>query len=125
MSAGASGAAPATVAICLRTVRRPKPSSLALVMASSRVHWSLGGVVELLAPDICRLDDWPPFLDLGLLQGPKRLRRLLLGRRHLEAEVGHAGPHHRIGHRDHGGFIEFADDILRRALRHPQAVPDG
>ena len=34
----------------------------------------------LLRLDVGRLDDWPPFLDLGLLQSGERFGRLLLAR---------------------------------------------
>jgi hypothetical protein len=40
-----------------------------------------GGSLPL---DVCRLDDRPPFLDLGLLQRPERLRRLLVPRENLK-----------------------------------------
>src|SRR5262249_45750935 len=38
--------------------------------------------------DVRRLDDRPPFLDLGLLIGTKRLRRLPLALRNFKALLG-------------------------------------
>ena len=34
--------------------------------------------------DACHLDDWPPFLDLGLLIGSKCFRRLLVAGKNLD-----------------------------------------
>jgi hypothetical protein len=69
------------------------------------------------------LDDWPPFLDFGLLIGGKRLGRLLVAGKNLKREVGKAGAYRRIGQGSHGSGIEFRYDILRGALRCPQAEP--
>src|SRR5215469_14620315 len=65
--------------------------------------------------DIRRLDDRPPFLDLGLLIGTKRLRRLPLALRNFKALLGEALTYSRIAQRAHGRGIELADDVLRRA----------
>jgi hypothetical protein len=43
-----------------------------------------------LRAGVRRLDDRPPFLDLGLLQRRKRIGRLLMGREELFAEVAEA-----------------------------------
>jgi hypothetical protein len=49
--------------------------------------------------DVCRLDDRPPFLDGGAVQGAQRLWRLLVARRDLLAEIGEAPVDRGIGHR--------------------------
>src|SRR5215467_2219880 len=46
--------------------------------------------------DVRRLDDRPPFLDLGLLIGTKRLRRLPLALRNFKALFGEALTYSRI-----------------------------
>jgi hypothetical protein len=66
--------------------------------------------------DASCLDDRPPLLDFGVLQGGERLRRLLLARRKLKPKIGEAGTHKRIGHRIHSSGIELGDDIIRGAL---------
>ena len=43
---------------------------------------------RLLTLDICRLDDRPPFLDLGLVKRAERLRDLLIARENLLADIG-------------------------------------
>src|SRR5262249_32569284 len=43
------------------------------------------------------LDDRPPFLDLGLLKGALRLRRLLLARDNPHSKIGEPCTHGRIG----------------------------
>ena len=63
------------------------------------------------------------FVDLGLVPDGERLRRLLIARRHVEAEIVEALLHRRVGHRFHRRRVQPRDDILRRALRHPQPVP--
>jgi hypothetical protein len=62
------------------TLRRPN------LTHTGHGWWTLGtrncgmsAVSGLLPLDVCRLDDRPPFLDLGLLQSAKRLGRLLPG----------------------------------------------
>ena len=57
------------------------------------------------------LDDGPPFLDLGLLQGAERLRALLLARRNVEAEIGHPAAHALAGHRGGGTVRVQAAEI--------------
>src|SRR5262245_843881 len=80
-------------------------------------HWAS------LALDVRRLDDRPPLLDFGLLEGGQRLRRLLLARRHFEPEFGKAPTHGRIGQGLHDRRVEPVYDILRRALGHPESIP--
>src|SRR5436190_21568716 len=77
----------------------------------------------LLSLDVCCLDDRPPLLDLGLLKGGKRIRRLLVARRTIEPLVGDALLRCRVGQRLDHGRIQPGDDVLRRALRHPEAPP--
>src|SRR2546423_8858246 len=77
----------------------------------------------LLALDVGRLDDRPPPFDLRLLQSAKRLRRLLLARRKFNTKLGEPRAH-RCGCQGlHQRAVKSADDLLRRALGHPQAVP--
>ena len=80
---------------------------------------SLPGVnvsASSLTLDVGGLDDRPPFVDLGLVEGSERFRRLLLARRNLLPEIGEPRADRRIGERlDHRG-VELGDDVLRRAL---------
>ena len=46
-----------------------------------------GLTAALLRLDAGLLDDRPPLVDLGLVPGSERLRRLLFARRHFEAEI--------------------------------------
>jgi hypothetical protein len=48
---------------------------------------------------------------------------LLFGREHFPAEIGEPGSHRWIDQRRHGGRVEFADDVLWRALGREKAVP--
>ena len=74
--------------------------------------------------DPSRLDDRPPFVDLGLLQRAKRLGRLLVARRQLLTELGQPALHHPIGKSLADRAIEHGDDICRRAFWGPEPVPD-
>src|SRR5260221_8235391 len=56
------------------------------------------------------LDDRPPLLDLGLLKGAERIRRLLAARHDLLPEVGEPLAHGRVGQRAHRGCVELGDD---------------
>src|SRR5262249_10572744 len=70
----------------------------------------------LFGLDARRLDDRPPFLDLGLLVCVQRLRRLLLAREYPLTEVGEPRTHYRIRQRTHDRGIQSLDHIPRRAL---------
>src|SRR6202030_886537 len=76
-----------------------------------------------LCSDPGRLDDRPPFLDLGLLKRAEGFGRLLVARGNLLAEIGKARAQAWIGQGCHGRSIELGDDVLRRALRHPKTMP--
>jgi hypothetical protein len=52
---------------------------------------------DLFPPDISRLDDWPPFLDIGLHKLPQGLWCTLLKRKNQLALIGEAFDHGRIG----------------------------
>src|ERR1700722_10567241 len=75
------------------------------------------------AAELFGLDDWPPLLDLGPLKGAERLRRLLVAGVNLLPEIGEPLTHRRIGQRGHDRTIELADDVLRRSLGRPNALP--
>src|SRR5580693_7009832 len=77
----------------------------------------------LLRLDVRGLDDRPPALALGFLEIPQRLGRLLIDRRDLDAKFRKTLPDSRIEqHLRHRG-VELGDDVFRRALRHPEPVP--
>src|SRR5215467_2638315 len=73
--------------------------------------------------DVRRLDDRPPFFDLGVVKGGEPLRGLLLARSNIEAEISKAPAHGRIGESLHHGAVELADDVFRRALGCEEAEP--
>src|ERR1043166_5495846 len=101
-------------------------ASMAVIAIESRLTaWPFFPAARAsLALDVGGLDYRPPFLDLGLVIGDERLRRLLLARRNLLAEVGEPLAHARVRERrDHRG-IEPGDDASRRALGHPERMPD-
>src|SRR6516162_868513 len=52
---------------------------------------------DSLPLDPSRLDDGPPLLDVGLLQGAERFRGLLVARKELLPEIGEPLSHRRIG----------------------------
>src|ERR1019366_270337 len=62
---------------------RRRPSSAGIRKPSQ--NRKLGAI--LLRFDICRLDDWPPLLDLGLVAGTECIRCLLLARENLLSEI--------------------------------------
>src|SRR3974377_2094194 len=72
--------------------------------------------------DAGRLDNGPPFLGLGLMEGVKRFRRLLVTREYLLADGGEPLAYRRIGKRVDHRAVEFHNDLLRRALGDPQPV---
>src|SRR5205814_5304029 len=82
------------------------------------------GIPSSVRRDPRRLDDRPPFVDLGLLEGGQRLRRKLLARENILREIDQLLPDRWIGQRARGGTIELGDDVLRRALGRPQRVPE-
>src|SRR5512143_1216161 len=73
--------------------------------------------------DVRGLDDRPPFLDGGTVQGTQRLRRLLIAQRDLLPEVGKASDDRWIGHRLDNYGVQFLHDLRRRALLDPQPRP--
>src|SRR5262245_4154460 len=98
-----AGSAAAPAARCRKFRRGSFTASLPEIQATKR----------LIPP--CRLDDRPPFLDLGLLISTQRLRRLPLARRDFEPLVGEGLMYGWIAQRVQGRRVELADDILRRA----------
>src|SRR5229473_7836534 len=64
-----------------------------------------------------RFDDRPPLLDLRFLVGGERLRGLLLARWNRKALAGELLAKGCIAQCAHGGGIERADDVVRRASR--------
>src|SRR3954463_13086282 len=95
-----------------------------LVIASSLGYFVIGSAYSSFALDAGRLDHRPPALNLSLLLRCERRRILLVDRPALLADIGHALLHGLVGERfDHRG-VEPGDDHLRRAFRHPEAVPE-
>ena len=70
-----------------------------------------------------RLDDRPPLFDPGPVQGGERLRRLLLAREDLLAEIDEPRAHRGIGQGIHDRRIEPGDDGRRRALGGKKPLP--
>src|SRR5580698_422741 len=68
-------------------------------------------VPRLFCLEVGRLDDRPPFFDLGSLKIAERLRGLLVARRNILAEIVQALANRRIGDRRHGSGIELVDDL--------------
>src|SRR5262249_18521523 len=64
----------------------------------------------LLCLDARRLDDRPPFLDLGLVEGSQPLRRLLVAWHNLITQVYKPLAGRRIGQSLHDRRVELADD---------------
>src|SRR5215831_11108800 len=73
--------------------------------------------------DARRLDDRPPFGDLGFLVGAERLRGLPLARRNDKALVDKFLAHGRIVRCANGGGVELVNDVPRRALGGEQTRP--
>ena len=118
-------------ASCARTAPRTSRSPISATCSRATIRSMRGSrpgsAVEAetsLARDVRRLDDRPPLLDLGLLQGAERFRGLLVARRNLQAERRHAVAHGRIGHGVDRRGVELGDDVAGRSLRHPQSIPD-
>src|SRR5215831_5311501 len=65
----------------------------------------------LLRLDARRLDDRPPFLGLGLVEGVKRFRSLLVAWKYLLADVGEPLAYRRIGERGGDRGVELYDDL--------------
>ena len=76
-----------------------------------------------LALDVRRLDDRPPFFDLGFVKGGKRLRRLVFSRRNFLAEIKELGTHHRIVESLNDCSIELGDNFLRGTMGNPKCTP--
>src|SRR5262245_38430562 len=55
-----------------------------------------------------RFDDRPPFVDLGLVEGVKRFRSLLVPREYLLADVGEPLAYRRLGERSTTAALSFA-----------------
>src|SRR5215831_12501208 len=62
------------------------------------------------------LNDRPPFLDLGLVEGGEALRGLLLARGDVQAKLTKTSAHARIGECLHHRAVEFDDDVARCPL---------
>src|SRR5689334_15936199 len=103
------------------------PVTLAAAMAVIPLRmvrrWSLMGssygriLCRSFNLDVGGLDDRPPLLGLGLVEGGEALGRLQLARGDVEAKVGESLLH--VGKREgrlHGA-IQLGDRFLRRALR--------
>src|SRR5262245_16744067 len=73
--------------------------------------------------DVRRLDDRPPLRGLGLVPGTERFGRKLTTLGNFEAEIDEPLLHGRIGERLDHRRVDPRDRLLRRALRHPEAVP--
>ena len=58
------------------------------------------------------LDDWPPFLRIGLLQSGEGFRRLLFAGEYLQPEFDQPRLYCRIDEGIHGRRIELTDDIV-------------
>src|SRR5580700_223162 len=85
----------------------------------------LSRTASLLQLDAGRLDDRPPFLDFSLLVSGKRFGRLLVARENLHPEFAQPCAYRWVGQSTHDSRIKLRCDILRRALRCPQAEPEG
>src|SRR6266516_1869946 len=70
--------------------------------------------------NVCCLHDRPPFLDLGLLKGAKRLWGLLIAGRNLHSLVGNALAHGRVGQR----IQRIASARLEAAVNGSASIKD-
>src|SRR6266496_2504369 len=112
-----------------RTLRFPATGTFSVSSISSdalrQVRRSVGHEpVSLFGLDARCLDDRPPLVDLGLVEGVKRFWSLLVGREYLLADVGEPLPYRWVGERGRHRGVELDHDLLRRALGHPQPVPE-
>src|SRR3954464_9136251 len=75
--------------------------------------------------DTRSLEDWPPFLDLGLVEGGEAPRRLLLARGHIEPEIGEFLLHLGIGEGLDHCSVQLRNNLARRAFRCEEGEPAG
>src|SRR5688500_5687248 len=80
-------------------------------------------VARSLRLDACGLDDRPPFLDFGLVEGRERFWRLLLGRRNVQSEFGEFCAHGWLREDLRHRATELEDDVPWRAPRREKAEP--
>src|SRR6476661_8682385 len=85
--------------------------------AAARPAPAIESSLLLLSLDTGFANDRAPLVHLGLQIGRKRFRRLLLGRRNLQALVSDTLTHRRIRHRRLERRVELRHRLLRRALR--------
>src|SRR5258705_8210183 len=98
------------------------PSNPAPGSTLNRDDQKRGAAISFRLDVRCR-DDWLPLRDLGLVIGRKSLRRLLLARRKLLAEIGEMLPHGRVGQGLNDRRIELRERVLRRIPRRPKPMP--
>src|SRR4051794_40269986 len=79
-------------------------------VASHRPGADIAGPRISLRFDVCSFDDRPPLFDVGLVQEGERLRRLLLPRWNLLAEICKLRAHRRLGEGFHDGGVELGDN---------------
>src|SRR5262245_66490922 len=79
---------------------------------------------DSLALDTRLADDRPPLVDLGLVEGGERLRRLLRARKDVLAEIGEALAHGGLVQRLDDDRVEPCHDLLWRALGRPAGLPE-
>src|SRR5262249_31952615 len=85
--------------------------------------WKYGQRGDSFRLDVRGLETRPPFLDLGLLLGGERFRRLLLARWNVLTLIGKTLPHGCIGQRSLHRRIEPRDGLPGRSFRDPESVP--
>src|SRR5215469_14801026 len=94
--------------------QRARAASAALREGFARL--ALECPVQSFRLNIRCLNDRPPFLDLGLVEGGEALRGLLLARGDVQAKLTKTSAHARIGECLHHRAIEFDDDVARCTL---------
>src|SRR6516164_4832949 len=77
------------------------------------------------ALDVRGLDDGPPFLGIGFLQGAQGLRSPSFGRKNLASEIDDPRSHRWIGQRPRNGCVETANYLIRCALGREKSNPTG
>src|SRR3954462_523867 len=102
---------------------RPRMLSSLLLTLFTYDRSSLMPQQHLFRLDIRGLDDRPPLRRLRLVPGCERLGRELITLRDFEAEINKTLLHRRLGERLDRGGVEPVHRLLRRALRHPEAIP--